>query len=42
MGWEKKWTAVRNIGKDMETHEVQELDNFTIYIQINLPSMINN
>jgi hypothetical protein len=33
----KKWAALRNIGEDMETYEVQELDKFTI----NLPSMIN-
>jgi hypothetical protein len=26
---------LRNIGEDMETYEVQELDRFTIYIRIN-------
>ena len=28
----KKWAALRNIGEDMETYEVQELDKFTIYL----------
>jgi hypothetical protein len=37
----EKWAAVRNIGEDMETYEVQELDKFTIYLRINLPSIIN-
>jgi hypothetical protein len=27
--------ALRNIGEDMETYEVQELDKFTINIRIN-------
>jgi hypothetical protein len=31
----KKWPALRNIGEDMETYEVQELDKFTINLQIN-------
>jgi hypothetical protein len=26
----KKWAALRNICEDMEIHEVQELDKFTI------------
>jgi hypothetical protein len=26
----KKWPVLRNIGEDMETYEVQELDKFTI------------
>ena len=26
----RKWAALRNIGEDMETYEVQELDKFTI------------
>ena len=35
----KKWAgtaALRNIGEDMETYEVQELDKFTINLRINL------
>ena len=31
----KKWAALRNIGEDMETYEVQELDKFTINLRIN-------
>ena len=31
----KKWAALRKIGEDMETYEVQELDKFTIYLRIN-------
>ena len=34
----KKWTgraALRNIGEDKETYEVQELDKFTINLRIN-------
>jgi hypothetical protein len=27
--------SIRNIGEDMETYEVQELDKFTIYLRIN-------
>jgi hypothetical protein len=27
----KIWAALRNIGEDMETYEVQELGKFTIY-----------
>jgi hypothetical protein len=37
----KKWAALRKIGEDMETYDVQELDKFTIYLRIILPSMIN-
>jgi hypothetical protein len=25
----KKWAALRNIGEDMETYEIQELEKFT-------------
>ena len=35
LGVIKKWAALRNIGEDMETYEVQELDKFTIYLRIN-------
>jgi hypothetical protein len=34
----KKWAgraALRNIGEDMETYEVLELDKFTINLRIN-------
>jgi hypothetical protein len=34
----KKWAgraALRNIGEDMETYEIQELDKFTINLRIN-------
>ena len=31
----KKWAALRNIGEDMETYEVQRLDKFTINLRIN-------
>jgi hypothetical protein len=31
----KKRAALRNIGEDMETYEVQELDKFTIKLRIN-------
>jgi hypothetical protein len=27
--------SLRNIGENMETYEVQELDKFTIYLRIN-------
>jgi hypothetical protein len=37
----KKWVALSKIGEDMETYDVQELDKFTIYLRIILPSMIN-
>jgi hypothetical protein len=30
----KKWAALGNIGEDMETYEVQELDKFTINLRI--------
>ena len=30
IGVTKKWAALRNICEDMEIHEVQELDKFTI------------
>jgi hypothetical protein len=35
----KKWAgraALRNIGEDMETYEVLELDKFTINLRINV------
>jgi hypothetical protein len=38
----KKWAgraALRNIGEDMETYEVQELDKFTINLRINLAAL---
>jgi hypothetical protein len=31
----KKWAALRKIGEDMETYEVQEVDKFTINLGIN-------
>jgi hypothetical protein len=31
----KKWAALRNIGEDMETYEVQKLDKFTINLRLN-------
>jgi head-tail adaptor len=31
----KKWAALRKIGEDMETYEVQEVDKFTINLRIN-------
>ena len=38
----KKWAgkaALRNIGEDKETYEVQELDKFTINLRINLAAL---
>jgi hypothetical protein len=30
----KKWAALKNIGEDTETYEVQELDKLTINLRI--------
>jgi hypothetical protein len=31
----RNWQHLRNIGEDMETYEVKELDKFTIHLRIN-------
>jgi hypothetical protein len=36
----KKWAALRNIGEDMETYEVQELDKFIINLRIHFESLL--